>query len=123
MCAVCCVCGLCVRGRVCVQCAVRSAQGRVCAQCSMQLKTKTETEVESVIGLSAPCLLQCHVPRAECAVGALACMWMVVPRLISLEISRASAFTMRTHCGCMVKATADCATGLWYVFYERILDA
>ena len=47
---------------------------------------------------------------------------------ISSENTQASASTI-TICawrivggGCMFKATADCATGVWCVFYERILD-
>ena len=41
---------------------------------------------------------------------------------ISREISQASASTVRAHFGYIFKATADCATGVWCVFYVRILD-
>jgi hypothetical protein len=43
------------------------------------------------------------------------------PPPISREISQASASTVRAHFGCIFKATADCATGVWCVFYVRIL--
>jgi hypothetical protein len=40
---------------------------------------------------------------------------------ISREISQASASTVRAHFDCIFKATADCATGVWCVFYVCIL--
>ena len=43
-------------------------------------------------------------------------------QMISREISQASASTVRAHVGCIFKTTADCATGVWCVFYVRILD-
>jgi hypothetical protein len=41
---------------------------------------------------------------------------------ISREISQASASTVRAHFGCIFKATVDCTTGVWCVFYVHILD-
>jgi hypothetical protein len=41
--------------------------------------------------------------------------------MISREINPASTSTMRGHFGCIFKATADCATGVWCAFYMRIL--
>ena len=45
-----------------------------------------------------------------------ACMWFYLYTLFSREISLASASNMRGHFGCIFKATANCATGVWCVF-------
>ena len=44
------------------------------------------------------------------------CVLSLIIIIISREISWSSASTMRAHFGCIFKATADFATGVWLCF-------
>ena len=65
------------------------------------------------------CLLLYICARCACFFGAILIETTI--RMISREISQASASTVRAHFGCIFTATADSATEVWFVFYVRIL--
>jgi hypothetical protein len=95
-----------------------------------KLKSQTQTQTELVwlghfcgvnVSVNINVNLLIHNVKQKTQHTARVLPKCVVLLVISREISRATASTRRARFDCIFKANADCATGVWCVFYVHIL--